>query len=113
MTRIIDVRRATRIFIFSGLAALGLAGPAGAVTNVEEFMIYETAYLESCGSQYSEKICRCSMEQLEDRITFYEFAGAVYRTDGNVLLDPRWGASARRVVEACMGGSSATAEARN
>jgi len=112
MQPIVNGFRKAKDFFVIGVVALGFGGAVEAVVNVEDFMVYETAYLDSCEAQHSGRTCRCAMETIQERITFHEFAEAVYRTDGNLPRDSRWGDTARRAVEACATPVAATAEAQ-
>lgn len=60
------------------ILAAGFASSATAV-NLEYGHEYETAYLQQCEREHSERACRCSMEALQTRIGFEKFAEQVER----------------------------------
>jgi hypothetical protein len=53
------------------------ATPALAGANLEYGEAYETAYLDQCTREHSERACQCSMEALQDRVGFLAFAEEV------------------------------------
>jgi hypothetical protein len=65
-----------RQIALAGFAVL-VAFPAAAIVNLEYGMEYEQAYLDQCSISHSERACRCSMEALEEKVGFQEFAEQV------------------------------------
>jgi hypothetical protein len=65
-----------RIAKLASVIAL-LATPAIADVNLEYGEEYETAYLDQCTREHSERACRCAMEGLQDRVGFITFAEEV------------------------------------
>ena len=63
---------------------LALAAPAVADPNVEYGESYEAAYLEACGATAVASACQCSMEAIEEAISFSAFADLVAAHGGDL-----------------------------
>src|SRR5260221_12253446 len=70
-------------FLFAA-TTFALAQGASADPNVEYGDAYETAYLAACGADLSAAACQCSMEAIEDTLSFDAFATLVERYGGNI-----------------------------
>ncbi len=64
--------------------AIGLANAAVADPNVEYGEQYEAAYLAACSVDRPLAACQCSMEVIEDTISFRAFAALVERYGGDI-----------------------------
>jgi hypothetical protein len=71
------------VFFFAA-TTLALAQGASADPNVEYADSYETAYLASCSADRSAAACQCSMEAIEDTLSFDAFATLVEHYGGNI-----------------------------
>jgi hypothetical protein len=64
--------------------ALILANATRADPNVEYGEQYETAYLAACSAGRSLAACQCSMEAIEDTISFHAFATLIEQYGGDI-----------------------------
>jgi hypothetical protein len=61
-----------------------LANATRADPNIEYGEVYENAYLASCSAGRSLAACQCSMEAIEDTISFHAFATLVEQYGGDI-----------------------------
>lgn len=64
--------------------ALVLANATSADPNVEYGEEYEIAYLAACSAERPLTACQCSMEAIEDTISFRAFAALIEQYGGDI-----------------------------
>ena len=76
-----------RAVLISVLLAMSTIGPTNVVSadpNVEYGEEYEAAYLAACSVNRPLAACQCSMEVIEDTISFNAFAALVEHHGGDI-----------------------------
>ena len=70
--------------LFLAAPALILANTTSADPNVEYGEEYENAYLAACSAERPLAACQCSMEAIEDAISFRAFATLIELYGGDI-----------------------------
>jgi hypothetical protein len=65
-------------------AAIGLAQEASAGPKLEDPDAYEAKYLAACSTQLPPASCECTMEVIEDTLSFDTFMSLVEHFGGNI-----------------------------
>ncbi len=76
--------RTRLLTLLLAVPAIGLANAADADPNVEYGEGYEAAYLAACSVDRPLAACQCSMEVIEDTISFRAFAALVEHHGGDI-----------------------------
>ena len=70
--------------VLMAVTTIVLAHDASADPNVEYGESYEAAYLAACGADRPASACQCSMEVIEDTLSFTGFATLVEHYGGDI-----------------------------
>jgi hypothetical protein len=92
----------------AAVLSIALIGSASAGVNIEYGQEYEEAYLQSCERGNSARACSCSMEALEEKVGFTQFAEEVDRYRDDFLEESTLAVMANDLVATCEAGLRAS-----